>query len=297
MFGGSGSVLLGNPNPPPFEVYNDFDKNLVNLFHCMKYRTMALLRELRFCNLNSREDHDALRKFFMTEQFADPYLEEELQLTEVMLPAPVAQDMQELRKRLAGDYDVRRAAMYLKLLRYSYASRGKSFAGQPYNIQKIFRLIQEAGVRLQDVVIENQDFETLIRHYDRPDALFYCDPPYYSTEDMYEANFGWSDHVRLRDTLESIQGKFLLSYNDCPEIRALYAGFSMFDFSRTHSMAQRYDPGKEFQELLIGNYDLFERERAKPQQMTLFGMTGELLETPDDFNYEKVLKEHIATRK
>ena len=35
VFGGSGSVLLGNPSPPPFEVYNDFDRNLVNLFRCV----------------------------------------------------------------------------------------------------------------------------------------------------------------------------------------------------------------------------------------------------------------------
>ena len=36
VFGGSGSVLLGNPTVSSFEVYNDFDRNLANLFHCMK---------------------------------------------------------------------------------------------------------------------------------------------------------------------------------------------------------------------------------------------------------------------
>ena len=41
VFGGSGSVLLGKPEVHPFEVYNDFDRNLVNLFHCMKNRTAA----------------------------------------------------------------------------------------------------------------------------------------------------------------------------------------------------------------------------------------------------------------
>lgn len=56
VFGGSGSVLLGKPTIDAFEVYNDFDRNLVNLFRCMKERTMATIRELGFCNLNSRED-------------------------------------------------------------------------------------------------------------------------------------------------------------------------------------------------------------------------------------------------
>ena len=50
----------------------------------------------------------------------------------------------------------------------------------------------------------------------------------------------------------------------------LYEGLSIFDFSRTHSMAQRYEAGKEFKELLIGNYDLFEREREKPIQLSMF---------------------------
>ena len=71
VFGGSGSVLLGNPCPCAFEVYNDFDRNLANLFRCMKERTMATIRELGFCNLNSREDFIAIRKFFENEQFDD----------------------------------------------------------------------------------------------------------------------------------------------------------------------------------------------------------------------------------
>lgn len=125
---------------------------------------------------------------------------------------------------------------------------------------------------MANVVVENQDFETLIKHYDRPDAFFYLDPPYFSTEDMYEVGFEWDDHVRLRDTLKNIKGKFLLSYNDCDEIRELYNGFSMFDFSRTHSMAQRY-----------------EREKLKPKQLTIF----ELQNDDENFDYEKILKEYI----
>ena len=292
VFGGSGSVLLGKPEVTPFEVYNDFDHNLVNLFHCMKDRTLATIRELGFCNLNAREDFIAMRRFFDHEVFSDEYLSEELKLTQIMLPEPEATELIELRKRLTEDHDVRRAAMFLKLLRTSYSSSGKSFASQPFDIRKLFGLIQELEDRMANVIIENQDFETLIRHYDRTDAFFYADPPYFSTEDMYDVGFGWADHVRLRDTLKSIKGRFLLSYNDCPEIRELYEGFSMFDFTRTHSMAQRYEAGKVFKELLIGNYDLYERERGKSQQLTLFSPYGE-----DGYDYEKILKECIISCK
>jgi DNA adenine methylase len=266
VFGGSGSVLLGKP-PGSFEVYNDFDRNLVNLFHCMKERTMATIRELGFCNLNSRADFQAIKKFFQHEQFDDRFLAEEMKLTGILFPPPAAGELQAVRQRITKDYDVRRAAMYLKLLRYSYSSGKKSFASQPFDLRRLFGLIQQLENRLANAVIENQDFETLIHHYDRPDTFFYLDPPYYSTEDMYAVEFAWEDHVRLRDTAATMQGKFLLSYNDCPEIRELYEGFPMFDFTRVHSMAQRYEAGKEFKELLIGNYDLSAREKAEPAQM------------------------------
>lgn len=292
VFGGSGSVLLGNPEICPFEVYNDFDRNLANLFRCMKERTMAVIRELGFCHLNSREDFIAIRHFFENEQFDDKYLSEELRLTQIMFPPLEAKELTEMRKRITLDYDVRRAAMFLKLLRFSYSSSGKSYASQPFDIQKLFGLISQLQDRMANVVVENQDFETLIKHYDRPDAFFYLDPPYFSTEDMYEIGFEWDDHVRLRDTLKNIKGKFLLSYNDCEEIRKLYNGFSVFDFARTHSMAQRYEAGKEFKELLIGNYDLYEREKAKPQQLTLFEIECENA----NFDYEKILKECIICK-
>ena len=137
---------------------------------------------------------------------------------------------------------------------------------------------------MANVVVENQDFETLIKHYDRPDSFFYADPPYFSSEGMYEVGFGWDDHVRLRDTLKSIKGKFLLSYNDCPEIRELYDGFSLLDFSRTHAMVQRYEAGREFKELLIGNYDLYERQRNRPLQMNFFDLQEK------NFDFQKILK-------
>ena len=287
VFGGSGSVLLGKPKIDNFEVYNDFDRNLVNLFHCMKERTMATIRELGFCNLNSREDFNVTRNFFnYNKSFTDDYLKEELKLTEILFPPLEAQELQEVRTKITTDYDVRRAAMFLKLLRYSYSSGCKSFASQPFDIRRLFELIMQLESRMANVVVENQDFETLIKHYDRTDTFFYLDPPYFSTESMYAVGFNCDDHVRLKDTLSKIKGKFLLSYNDCPEIRDLYQGFNLFDFSRTHSMAQRYDAGKEFKELLIANYDLYERERNKPQQLTMFNF-GETID------YEKILKECI----
>ena len=286
MFGGSGSVLLGKPTIDDFEVFNDYDHNLVNLFRCMKYRPMAVIRELGFCNLNARDDFEVCKKYIKHEIFDDEFLAEELELTEIMLPPLQAEELKELFLTIARDYDVRKAAMYLKQHRYSYASSGKSFASQPFDIRKLFHLIQQLEIRMANVVVENQDFEKLIRHYDRYDAFFYLDPPYYSTENMYPGGFGKDDHKRLRDLLRTIKGKFLLSYNDCPEIRELYKGYEIFDFTRTHSMAQRYEAGKEYKELLIANYDFYERVMNEPRQLNLF-------DEAEKFDYMKILKECI----
>lgn len=58
-----------------------------------------------------------------------------------------------------------------------------------------------------------ENIRELIAQYDRPESFFYCDPPYYSTEDYYEdVGFTVNDHARLADVLCNINGKFLLSY-------------------------------------------------------------------------------------
>lgn len=288
-FGGSGAVLLGKPAPDKFEVYNDYNANLVNLFRCMRDRPLEFIRELGFLNLNARDDFTVLKQFFKHEEFTDEFLNRELELTDILLPAPQAAELRELYKKPKEDYDLRRAVMFLKLIRYSYSSGGKSFACQPFNIASLFTLIEQLGKRMANVVIENQDFEVLIRHYDRPDAFIYCDPPYYTSEYVYECGFTWEDHLRLKNALAEAKGKWLVSYNDCPEIRELYRDYNQFSFTRVHSMVQKYEAGKEFPELLIGNYDLYERERQSARQLSFFEIENEL--SPEEI--EKILKECI----
>ena len=111
--------------------------------------------------------------------------------------------------------------------------------------------------------------EALIRQYDREGAFFYCDPPYYMTEDYYEVSFPEQDHIRLKNTLAGCQGKWMVSYNDCSYIRDLYAGYYLTEATRLNNMAQRYEKGSEYRELIITNYDPEEKRRSSGQ-MTLF---------------------------
>jgi hypothetical protein len=85
--------------------------------------------------------------------------------------------------------------------------------------------------------------------------------------------FGLEDHIRLRDLLLSIKGKFLLSYNDCPEVRELYGGRGLFieEVSRLDNPRQFAVAGSTYPELLISNYDPKLAETL-PLQMGLFDL-------------------------
>ena len=224
VFGGGGWVLFHKNPGNDFEVYNDWNPNLVNLYRCVRDHPDELISELTYA-LNSRTDFDYIRKVMKT-------------------PTEIP--------------DVKRAAYFYQLIRYSYASGLDSYASQPHSMWNNFPLITNACARLQKVVIENKDFEKLIDQYDRPKSLFYCDPPYFETEDYYEdVGFTKADHIRLADRLSSIEGKYMLSYNDCPEIRELYEsrGAHIESISRLSNIAQRYEAGKQYDELIISNYD------------------------------------------
>ena len=246
VFGGGGWVLFHKRPRNDFEVYNDFNDLLSNLFRCVREKPDLLINALRYV-LNSRADFERAR----------------------------------LALQQKNTTDIQRAAWFYQIIRQSYSSALPSFASQPHDLWDDFPLIQQSSRRLKDVVIENQDFERLIRHYDRPTAFFYCDPPYHKTEGYYqnigERGFTEDDHIRLRDALLSIEGKFLLSYNDDAFVRELYdaPGIQIEAVTRLNNIKQRYDPNCQFAEVFIANYDMTERQRAATQ-LNLFDFGQEI---------------------
>ena len=269
-------MLFGKPpDKKCMEVYNDYNSNLANLFYCVKNRTGAFLRELGFLPICSRDEFTVIRNFLDKREFDTRFLEEELELTERYLPPPEFHEIQELLLDNAEVTDVKRAAAFFKLIRYSYGSGCTSFGCQPFDVRKCFDAIWQASRRLADTVVENKDFEALIRQYDRDSAFFYCDPTYFQTEGHYEVVFRKEDHQRLRDTLTGCKGKWMVSYNDCEFIRELYKGYEITAVSRLNNLAQRYEGGCEFPEVLVTNYDPKELERSRPRQLQLFEFQGE----------------------
>ncbi len=204
VFGGSGTVTMSRPiQQGCMEVYNDFNSNLTNLFCCVKNRPLALLAELGFLPLNTRDDFNVLYKFLSKGEITDDYLQEEMELTEILLKPPEAEAIRTLLLERAPRGDVRRAADFFKLVRYSFSGSSKSFGGKPCDIRRFFHLIWECSRRLANVIVENKDFEDVIRQYDRGDAWIYCDPPYFEAE-CYEVAFPKENHQRLHDTLPEL---------------------------------------------------------------------------------------------
>ena len=277
VFGGGGWVLFGKPPnlKRKLEVYNDYNSNLANLFYCVKNRTCAFLLELGFLPINSRDEVSMIRTFLEKQEPDTTFLQEELTLAEQNLSPPDYEEIRAILLENAQMTDVKRAAAFFKLIRYSYGSGCTSFGCQPFDVRKCFDAIWQASHRLSETVIENKDFEALIRQYDRDNAFFYCDPPYYETEGHYEVVFRKEDHMRLRDTLKACRGKWMVSYNDCDFIRELYDGYYITAVTRLNNLAQRYEGGCEFPEVIITNYDPKEMERSQPRQMRLFGLGEE----------------------
>lgn len=216
VFGGAGWVLFAKEKHAAMEVYNDINGSLVNLYRCVKYHSEALQKELDGILMSRELFFDAVSE-------------------------------------TGGLTDIQRAARFFVAIKESYGTDCRSFITVPKDMPKAVDFLTMAAGRLRHVVIENLDFEHLIRLYDRQGALFYLDPPYYNAEKHYPDRFNPEDHVRLRNRLDSIKGKFILSYNDCQAVRELYDRYNIIQVSRNNSLrcktgVRRYD------ELIIKNY-------------------------------------------
>lgn len=101
-----------------------------------------------------------------------------------------------------------------------------------------------------------QDFEKTITDYGH-NGFLYCDPPYiteretlYGFNGSHHRNF---EHARLAAVLRDHKGSWMLSYNDCPQVRELYDGYRFEKIDWNYSLITRND--KRANEVLILNYE------------------------------------------
>lgn len=109
---------------------------------------------------------------------------------------------------------------------------------------------------MEKVTIEHLDAIDVIKRYDRPTTFFYIDPPYWATAG-YATPWKVCDFFRLRQALDKVVGRFLVSLNDTPEVRRIFKGYRIRKITTTYSSANGRDQAngrsKERAEVLIDN--------------------------------------------
>jgi DNA adenine methylase len=189
VFGGSGVISMYAPREVFKKIiYNDIDPLLVNFFTVLKEKPAELSKKIALIPV-SRET-------------TNKYVE--------MLKTG---DMHKLDP-------VEKAAVYFYLIRTTMSGLLNQFSPRAstntaVRIRKSATLIPEYAKMWRDIVIENADFRDLIMKYDAENAVFYCDPPFLSTNEMkrkdyYRFTFTDKDMKDLLNTLSSIKGKFVL---------------------------------------------------------------------------------------
>lgn len=118
---------------------------------------------------------------------------------------------------------------------------------------KLEPILADIHERLAGVMIEQLGYADFIRRYDRAGMLFYLDPPYWGCEKDYGQDvFGRGDFDQLAAQLAGIKGKFLLSINDTPGVRATFAAFHMIEADTTYTVGA--GAGVKAAELIVSNF-------------------------------------------
>jgi DNA adenine methylase len=105
---------------------------------------------------------------------------------------------------------------------------------------------------LSRTYVECLPYDQVILKYDRPETFFFVDPPYWGCEDYYgKEMFRREDFITLRDILPGVKGKFLLTLNDLPEVRAMFKDFKIEGEELTYTVGKGVKPAKE---IFITNY-------------------------------------------
>ncbi len=227
-FVGMGGVFLRRTSRPRAEVINDFSRDVSNLFRILQRHYPQFLEVLRF-QITTRAEFERL----------------------------TATNPDTLT-------DLERAARFLYLQRTAFGGKisGQNFGvskgrGGRFNLTTLEPMLEDLHTRLAGVTIECLDYSAFVARYDGPETLFYFDPPYWGCEDDYgKEMFSREDFALMAAQLRAIEGKFLLSINDLPQVRDVFAAFHMQEVGVSYTIASKADARGKRGELLISNFEL-----------------------------------------
>lgn len=208
VFVGMGGVFFRRKAAPPAEVINDRSGDVATLFRILQRHYPQFMDTLRF-QLSGRREFDRLKA-------SDP----------------------------ATLTDLERAGRFLYLQRLAFGGKvsGRNFGVDPrtragFNLTTLEPLLADIHHRLASVTIESLDWADFIDRYDRPETLFYLDPPYWGSEGDYGRElFGRDQFGLMAERLATLKGRFILSINDVPAVRDVFGRFHLEEVGLRYSV-------------------------------------------------------------
>jgi len=213
-FGGSAAVLL-NREPAPVETYNDLDSDVVNFFRVLRDKKDELLYAIAMTPFAREEFDRAVRVNGNGDELSDV---ERARLFFVRA--------RQVRTGLAQTASIGRWADCRNTSRAGMSGAVSRWLGSVEGLDRI-------ALRLLRVQIEHDDAIQVIRRYDTPQTLFYCDPPYphesRGDAKAYRYEMSDEDHIRLAEVLKAVQGRVALSGYHCDLYDELYQGWTVHE--------------------------------------------------------------------
>lgn len=204
-FAGSAAVLL-NRDPSPVETYNDIDGDVVNFFRVLRDHHEELIRSI------------SLTPFSREEYYTAIYGETE-GISEVERARRFYIKARQTRTGLAQTASLGRWANCKNTSRAGMSGVVSRWLGG-------VDALEEIAQRLIRVQIENRPAVEVIRLYDSPETLFYCDPPYLHATRGDSSAYGFemdeTEHKNLAQTLNECEGKVAVSGYDHPLMEKLF---------------------------------------------------------------------------
>ncbi len=222
-FAGSAAVLL-NREPSPVETYNDIDGDVVNFFRVLRDRGDDLVRAIALTPFSREEFHKAING--STKRISDLERARRFYIRARQARTGLAQTA--TLGRWANCKNTSRAGMSGVVSRWLGGVEALS----------------EIAERLLRVQIENRPAVDVIRLYDSPQTVFYCDPPYLHETRGDSKAYGFEmdvqAHKELAEVLRSVRGKAAISGYRCDAMDKWFKGWRRFDAEekQCHSIKQ-----------------------------------------------------------
>lgn len=205
-FSGSGAVLL-NREPSPIETYNDIDGEVVNFFRVLRDHSEDLIKTIALTPFSREEYHQAI--YGETSGISDIEKARRFYIKARQTRTGLAQTAS--LGRWANCKNTSRAGMSGVVSRW--------LGG--------IDALDDIAQRLIRVQIENRPAVDVIRLYDSPTTLFYCDPPYLHATRGDTKAYGFEmdeeQHRELAKVLNQCQGMVAVSGYDHPLMNELFS--------------------------------------------------------------------------